>query len=74
MKISKDQDLVEKTLRLPRDLSEEIKLTAKAHDRSANAEMVERLRAAPVADEVARLAGEIAELKALVRQLLVSVG
>lgn len=74
MKNKKDLDRVEKTLRLPRDLSEEIELAAKAHEVSANAEMVDRLRAAPVADELVRLSSEIAELKAMIRQLLVSIG
>jgi len=74
MEIPKDHDQVKKTLRLPRELSDEIERAAKAHGNSANAEMIERLRSAPVADELARLSGEVAEIKSMIRQLLASVG
>jgi predicted HicB family RNase H-like nuclease len=70
MEISKDQELVKKTLRLPRALNEEIQAAADSHGISLNAEIVERLQASFRADELARLSSEIAEMKALIRQLL----
>lgn len=74
MKLSKDQEPVKKTIRLPHDLNEEIEWAAKLRGISANAEIVDRLRAATVSDELARLSSEIAEVKAMVRQILTSVG
>lgn len=55
-------------------LSEDIQKAAKSRDHSVNAEIIERLEAAPIAEELARLSNEVAELKAMVRQLLASIG
>jgi hypothetical protein len=74
MEITKDQERVKKTLRLPRDLSVEVDQEAEARGTSANEVIVDRLRSAPLAGEVARLSGEIAEIKAMIRQLIASIG
>jgi predicted HicB family RNase H-like nuclease len=70
MEISKDQELVKKTLRLPRALNDEIQAAADARGVSLNAEIVSRLQSSFRADELARLSSEVAEMKALIRQLL----
>ena len=74
MEISKDQELVKKTLRLPRALNDEIQAAADSRGVSLNAEIVERLQASFRADELARLSSEIAEMKAVIRQLVAAVG
>jgi predicted HicB family RNase H-like nuclease len=69
MEISKDQE-VKKTLRLPRTLNDELQRAADARGASLNAEIVARLQSSFRADELARLSNEVAEMKALIRQLL----
>jgi hypothetical protein len=74
MEITKDQERVKKTLRLPPDLSADVDQEADVRGTSANEIIVERLRSAPLASEIARLSGEIAEIKAMIRQLIASIG
>lgn len=61
---------VERTLRVPRSLYEEIKKSAEAHGLTVNGEIVERLHAASVKDQFSRLSREIADIKKLLKELL----
>lgn len=74
MKIAKDQERTKKTVRLPPDLSAEIDQEAEDRGVSSNDVIVERLRSAPLAGEIARLSAEITEIKAMIRQLIASIG
>lgn len=72
MKITREQqeELVKRTLRIPRGLYDDIQQSAEARAVSVNSEIVERLEAAAVADQFKKLSAEVAEIKKLVKELL----
>lgn len=66
-----DKDSVAKvTVRVPADLHETMVRAAKYNGRSLQAEMIARFQAAIVDDQMSKLTREVAEVKALVRELL----
>lgn len=69
-----DQDLVKRTIRIPKALADEIQLAAQRHDLSVNTEIINRLRGASAAERYDALTAEVAELKAMIRRVLASIG
>jgi hypothetical protein len=61
------------TLRLPPALFEELLAIAKYNGRSINAEIVSRLQAASVGDQFTKIFRELAEIKAVEREILEAV-
>jgi hypothetical protein len=72
MRITSEQEdeLVKRTLRIPRSLYDAIQARADTRGISVNLEIVERLEAAAVSDQFKKLSAEVAEIKKLVRELL----
>lgn len=64
------QDYIKTALRLPRELHAEIQDAAERQGRTMNAEILARLQAAPITDQLATQARDIAELKRMVKELL----
>ena len=58
------------TFRLPASLLEELRAVAAVHGHSVNAEILARVEAAPIHDQLAAQARDIAELKRMVKELL----
>lgn len=62
--------VVRKTIRLPASMYAELEKAAAYHGHSTNTEMVERLKAAAMADQFGLLLKELGDLKALDREIL----
>lgn len=62
-------DYVKSSLRLPRQLHAELLNAAEYHGRSLNAEILDRLQAAPVVDMLQELLRENAEMKLMIREI-----
>jgi hypothetical protein len=58
------------TVRMPGYLHQELQESAALNGRTVNAEVLARLQAPQVSDQLAAQAGDIAELKRMVRELL----
>lgn len=67
---AEQEEQVKRTLRIPKSLSDEIHAAAASRGVSVNAEITDRLRTSTVADQLTRLSLDMAELKALVREVL----
>jgi transposase len=68
------QNYVQTALRLPPDLHLELQDAAEKNGRSMNAEIVARLRGIPILEHLDKLSRDVAEIKALDRQILSIVG
>ncbi|MBY0240311.1 MAG: Arc family DNA-binding protein [Burkholderiaceae bacterium] len=64
------QDYVKTALRIPRDLHEQIVDAAERNGRSMNAEILARLQAEPVSDLLHKLSRDVAEIRAVDREIL----
>jgi hypothetical protein len=62
-------DYVKSALRLPRDLHAELAAAAEYNGRGLNAEIVDRLRMAPLIHLLQALAKENAEMKAMIKEM-----
>lgn len=62
-------DYMKSSLRLPRQLHAELMAAAEYHGRSLNAEILDRLQAAPVIDLLQSLLRENAEMKAMIKEM-----
>lgn len=62
-------EYVKSSLRLPRDLHAELAAAAEYNGRGLNAEILDRLRAAPVIDLLRTMARENAEMKAMIKEM-----
>ncbi|UOD30721.1 Arc family DNA-binding protein [Massilia violaceinigra] len=72
-KASQPETLTRTTLRIPTSLYRELEEAAKYHGRSINAETIARLQAASVNDQFSRLFAELAEIKAIDKEILSTV-
>lgn len=61
---------VQSAVRLPPDLHAELKDSAERNGRSMNAEIIARLQAIPIDDQLNKLARDQAEIKTLAREIL----
>lgn len=62
-------DYIKSSLRIPRTLHAELMAAADFNGRGLNAEIMDRLRAAPVAEMLRTLLRENAEMKAMIREM-----
>jgi DNA-directed RNA polymerase sigma subunit (sigma70/sigma32) len=69
MKIPKTQEK-RTTIRIPVEIYDELVKVAKYHERSLNVEITERLKAAAVSDQFARLMRDNQEIKQMLKELL----
>jgi hypothetical protein len=64
-----EADYVKTSLRLPPELKLEVKRTAETAGHSMNAELVARVAAKPIQDRLTVLEREVAEIKAILKEL-----
>lgn len=67
------KELVKRTIRIPQALADEIHRAAAHRNVSVNTEMVDRLQCALQTERQDDLATSIAELKAMIRQVLAAL-
>lgn len=62
------------TLRIPEDLHLELQAAAEENGRTVNAEILERLKAGPITQQLRDLSKDQADVKAMLRELLQIAG
>ncbi len=72
--INSDTKLRRTTLRVREDLYSHLEAAAKYNGRSLNAEIIARLEAASLEEQFTKILRELADLKALNKEILDSIG
>lgn len=67
------QDYIKTAVRVPRDLHAELQDAAERNGRSMNAEIIARLQSEPLRDLLSKITREVAEVKAMDREILAIV-